>query len=108
MEKAPSIAPATAVATATVEKPKPKIVEQLKARSRPRRGRSGVAALDRGLSVVIDEDEEDINEREDDDWDFIKAPSAEDINGVQGKSLFARGSRPIPTRRIPQSVTQTE
>jgi len=95
-EKAPSTAPATAVATATVEKPKlekpkPKTVEQLKARSRPRRERSGVAALDRGLSDVIDEDEEDINEREDDDWDFVEAPGAEDINGVQGKSLFARG-----------------
>lgn len=89
-------APATVTVTATVEKPrldkpKPRIVEQLKARARPRRERSGIAALDRGLSDVIDEDEEDINEREDDDWDFVEAPGAEDVNGVQGKSLFARG-----------------
>ena len=89
-EKAPAIAVAT-VEKPRLEKPKPKIVEQLKARSRPRRERSGVAALDRGLSDVIDEDEEDITEREDDDWDFVEAPGAEDINGVQGKSLFARG-----------------
>lgn len=93
-EKAPGTAAATAVVTVEkpkLEKPKPKIVEQLKGRSRPKRERSGVAALDRGLSDVIDEDEEDITEREDDDWDFVEAPGAEDINGVQGKSLFARG-----------------
>lgn len=103
-EKPPVAANETATATATVaaaaaatmekprlEKPKPKIVEQLKAKARPRRERSGVAALDRGLSDVIDEDEEDITEREDDDWDFVEAPGAEDVNGVQGKSLFARG-----------------
>lgn len=93
-EKAPATTAAPVMATVEkprLEKPKPKIVEQLKARSRPRRERSGVAALDRGLTDVIDEDEEDITEREDDDWDFVEAPGAEDINGVQGKSLFARG-----------------
>ena len=95
-EKAPMTATATAAVTVTVEKPKldkpkPKIVEQLKAKARPKRERSGVAALDRGLSDVIDEDEEDNTEREDDDWDFVEAPGAEDVNGVQGKSLFARG-----------------
>lgn len=74
-----------------LDKPKPRIVEQLKAKARPKRERSGVAALDRGLSDVIDEDEEDNTEREDDDWDFVEAPGAEDVNGVQGKSLFARG-----------------
>jgi serum/glucocorticoid-regulated kinase 2 len=93
---APASAPAPAPAPATVEKPrldkpKPKIVEQLKAKARPRRERSGVAALDRGLSDVIDEDEEGNTEREDDDWDFVETPGAEDVNGVQGKSLFARG-----------------
>ena len=89
-EKAPAAATATAERP-KLDKPKSKIVEQLKARARPRRERSGVAALDRGLSDVIDEDEENITEREDDDWDFVEAPGAEDVNGVQGKSLFARG-----------------
>ena len=88
---AAAAAAAAIVEKPRLEKPKPKVVEQLKARARPRRERSGVAALDRGLSDVIDEDEEDITEREDDDWDFVEAPGAEDINGVQGKSLFARG-----------------
>ena len=87
-EKAPTTA---TVEKPKVDKPKPKIVEQLKAKARPKRERSGVAALDRGLSDVIDEDEEDNTEREDDDWDFVEAPGAEDVNGVQGKSLFARG-----------------
>jgi serum/glucocorticoid-regulated kinase 2 len=117
-EKAPATPSATATAPAPapatvekprLEKPKPKIVEQLKARSRPRRERSGVAALDRGLSDVIDEDEEDITEREDDDWDFVEAPGAEDVNGVQGKSLFARGVvdryRLAVFRKMPSSRT---
>lgn len=73
------------------EKPKPRIVEQLKARSQLRRERSGIAALNCGLSDMINKDEEDINECEDDDWDFVEAPGAEDINSVQGKSLFTCG-----------------
>ncbi|CAG7853914.1 Serine/threonine-protein kinase LATS1; AltName: Full=Large tumor suppressor homolog 1; AltName: Full=WARTS protein kinase [Serendipita indica DSM 11827] len=56
-----------------------------------RRERSGVAALDRDLSDVIDEDDEVHRDPEDDDWDFVEAPGGEDYNGSQGKSLFARG-----------------
>ena len=53
---------------------------------------AGACQAPANLSDTIDEDEEDINGREDDDWDFVEAPSAEDINGVQGKNLFARGT----------------
>lgn len=70
-----------------LEPPRPK------GKSRPaRRERSGVAALDRDLSDVMDENESEAD-AEDDDWDFIEAPGegTEDWNGQQGKSLFARG-----------------
>ncbi|KAG8805692.1 hypothetical protein FRC17_005381, partial [Serendipita sp. 399] len=55
-----------------------------------RRERSGVAALDRDLSDVADEDEGPLD-HDDDDWDFVEAPGFEDYNGRQEKSLFARG-----------------
>jgi serum/glucocorticoid-regulated kinase 2 len=77
------------------EKPRAKPVEHVKPKTtrnvKPaRRERSGVAALDRDLSDVIDEDEMPAHD-EDDDWDFVEALGAEDYNGQQGKSLFARG-----------------
>lgn len=58
-----------------------------------RREKSGVPALDRHLSRVIDEDEDvgTVTERDDDDWDFVETPGGEDRNGAKGTSLFARG-----------------
>jgi serum/glucocorticoid-regulated kinase 2 len=63
-------------------------------RPQPRkREKSGVAALDRHLSRVVDEDEDagTVTERDDDDWDFVETPGGEDRNGAKGTSLFARG-----------------
>lgn len=58
-----------------------------------RREKSGVPALDRHLSRVVDEDEDvgTVTERDDDDWDFVETPGGEDRNGAKGTSLFARG-----------------
>jgi serum/glucocorticoid-regulated kinase 2 len=75
------------------DKPRHKVAEPSKGKKmqKPaRRERSGVAALDRDLSDVMDEDEMQID-MEDDDWDFVEALGQEDYNGQQGKSLFARG-----------------
>ena len=57
-----------------------------------RREKSGVPALDRHLSQVIDEEDPGtVTERDDDDWDFVETPGGEDRNGAKGTSLFARG-----------------
>ena len=61
-----------------------------KAQARPRREKSGVPALDKKFKDVT-EDEGTATEKEDDDWDFVETPGAEDVNGRQGTSLFARG-----------------
>ena len=65
-------------------------------RTKPRKEKSGIAALDKYLSDGGDEDEGMATERdadEDDDWDFIEAPGVgvEDRNGGRGATLFARG-----------------
>ena len=77
------------------EVPKPKTEHRAKpARNvKPvRRERSGVAALDRDLSDVIDEHDEMGLDAEDDDWDFVETPGGqEDYSSQQVKSLFARG-----------------
>lgn len=90
----PPTPPKTEKKTVTIhEKPKAKPLEvpKGKARARPRRERSGVAALDRDLSDVAASDDETPLDHEDDDWDFIEALEGEENNGQQGKSLFARG-----------------
>lgn len=78
----------------TISKPLPALVEPkpVPAVRKPhgRREKSGIAALDKYMSDVADE--EDATERdEDDDWDFVEAPGVEDRNGSKGTSLFARG-----------------
>lgn len=63
-------------------------------RTKPRKEKSGIAALDKYLSDGGDEDDGMATERdEDDDWDFIEAPGVgvEDRNGGKGTTLFARG-----------------
>ncbi|OSX66814.1 hypothetical protein POSPLADRAFT_1175504 [Postia placenta MAD-698-R-SB12] len=61
-------------------------------RQRGRREKSGIAALDRDLSDVHDEDElATEREEEDDEWDFVEAEVVEERNGAKGTSLFARG-----------------
>jgi len=71
------------VATATVERPRRNLNRGSSSSSRPGADRGGSdpalpLSIVAGLSDVIDEDEEDINKREDDDWDFVEAPGAED------------------------------
>ncbi|KAI5120805.1 hypothetical protein M0805_002432 [Coniferiporia weirii] len=62
-------------------------------KTRTRREKSGIHALDKYLSDGGDEDDAATERDEDDDWDFIEAPGvgAEDYNGAKGTSLFARG-----------------
>lgn len=86
----------SAVAVDT-KRAKPKTTRQQAPRTtskvvKPRREKSGVAALDRDLSDTVDESggvtEKD---EEDEDWDFVEAADGEDRNGAQGPSLFSRG-----------------
>lgn len=60
-------------------------------RTKPRKEKSGIAALDKYLSDGGDDEETERDE--DDDWDFIEALPAgvEDRNGGRGTTLFARG-----------------
>jgi serum/glucocorticoid-regulated kinase 2 len=63
---------------------------------RAKREKSGVPALDRFMSSIIDEDDEATaaeRDEEEDDWDFVEAPGVEEANGMKtgGSSLFARG-----------------
>lgn len=99
--------------------PAPKSTAASRAQRKGRTERSGVAALDRGLNSI--QDEEYATDHEDDDWDFIEKPGGEDINGQRGTSLFARGvvdryrlavftrkQSPLPTNRpVPKSATRT-
>jgi serum/glucocorticoid-regulated kinase 2 len=59
-------------------------------KTRARREKSGVPALDRYLSDAIDGDATE-REDEDDDWDIVEAADGEDRNGYKGTSYFARG-----------------
>ncbi|KAF8523220.1 hypothetical protein JB92DRAFT_3110191 [Gautieria morchelliformis] len=91
--KSPTPPPKTALKST---EPRPsKAVTIATPRAQPRRReKSGVPALDRHLSRVIDEDEDvgTVTERDDDDdWDFVETPGGEDRNGAKGTSLFARG-----------------
>ncbi|KAI0789507.1 hypothetical protein C8Q75DRAFT_807136 [Abortiporus biennis] len=58
---------------------------------RSRREKSGIPALDRGLSDTLDEDGGATEREEDDDWDFVETNVNEERNGAKGTSLFARG-----------------
>ncbi|KZO91243.1 hypothetical protein CALVIDRAFT_363559 [Calocera viscosa TUFC12733] len=72
------VAPATPIKSAGSKHP----------RFVPRRPKekSGVAALDR--DIIRDDD---VFDREDDDWDMVETPHGEEANGTKGTSLFARG-----------------
>ncbi|KAH8094692.1 hypothetical protein BXZ70DRAFT_896561 [Cristinia sonorae] len=60
-------------------------------KTRSRREKSGIPALDRNLANIAD-DEGAATEREDeDDWDFVETNVNEERNGAKGTSLFARG-----------------
>lgn len=113
-------AKATSPVTPTPAEKVTKEVKHVAVRPSHRKGRterSGVAALDRGLGDIDDEDES-ATEREDDDWDFIERPGGEEVNGQRGTSLFARGvvdryrlavfsrkQSPLTQRAMPRSVS---
>lgn len=88
----PTPPPKTAFKSADAKAPKAVTISMPRPQPR-RREKSGVPALDRHLSRVIDEDEEGgtVTERDEDDWDFVETPGGEDRNGAKGTSLFARG-----------------
>ncbi|OBZ68429.1 RAC family serine/threonine-protein kinase [Grifola frondosa] len=86
----PSTVPAAEEAKPLVKavaKPRPVPGRQ----GRGRREKSGIPALDRDLSDVVDEEAAAEREREDDEWDFVEAGVVEERNGTKGTSLFARG-----------------
>ncbi|KAG8933478.1 hypothetical protein FRC02_011767 [Tulasnella sp. 418] len=55
---------------------------------RGRKEKSGVHALDRLRQSTEDDD---MTEREDDDWDMVETPHGEEKNGAKGASLWQRG-----------------
>ncbi|KAF8600867.1 hypothetical protein BDV93DRAFT_525127 [Ceratobasidium sp. AG-I] len=87
----PAISPVSSPTPAPVSAPAPTPVVTHQSRTKQKREKSGIAALDRG---AIDEDTED------DDWDLIEKPNGEEAaayngrtgaGGKQNNSLFARG-----------------
>ncbi|KAG8852676.1 hypothetical protein FRB96_008532 [Tulasnella sp. 330] len=69
-------------------KPAPSTPVQARTKAGGRREKSGVDALDR---LRRTKDDDDVTEREEDEWDLIEAPGGEDRNGAKGASLWQRG-----------------
>lgn len=90
---------------------RPPPVTPIQNRTKPsRREKSGVEALDR----LRRHDDDDVTEREEDDWDFVETPGGEDRNGAKGASLWQRGVvdryrlavfRKGNTPRVPRSTS---
>ncbi|THH30223.1 hypothetical protein EUX98_g3957 [Antrodiella citrinella] len=60
-------------------------------KTRSRREKSGIPALDRAMAELRDEDGAATEREDEDEWDIVETNVNEERNGAKGTSLFARG-----------------